>query len=96
MPAPSRSERVVAGAFGAQRDEVGAVGDAGLGTEDRAELEQGEIGEAAREVAMRDLDETGQQGAAQQRHLGVERVLRGARTGAPGSNRSATASETNG
>ncbi len=42
--------------------------------EDGARLEQGEIDDAAREVAVRDLQKTGHEGSTQERCQPVERV----------------------
>jgi len=58
----------------AERHRVDPVGAPLLGQEDVADLEQREVGEAARAVAVRDCGEAGQQADAQHRLLGVERV----------------------
>jgi hypothetical protein len=57
-----------------RRDDIGAVGHPGFRCEDEPGLEEREIGEAARDVAVRDLQQAGYERAAQERCLAVERV----------------------
>ena len=56
------------------RHRIDPVRPTGLGLEDVADLEDGEVGEAARDVAVRDSGQPGQQAAAQLRLVAVEGV----------------------
>src|SRR6185312_204246 len=71
---PQRLENLGRRSLSAERWSSARVRLTRLGEEHGADLVDGEVDEPARQVAPGRLDESGQKGGAQERHLTVERI----------------------